>query len=147
MRGKVLNELASSLLYALQHFSRRRVIAQAAIAVLAAAVLLLTGLLCRDKVFQEVIHSYTLLSRSYNPSTPASCEHTAGKAPPLLHAATKAQARLTWQCKASHKLKHLLTPCCSKSDTNAQHQHLALKTLTLLYIATILSSACVFKRS
>ena len=65
MRGKVLDELASSLLYALQHFSRQRVIAQAAITVLAAALLLLAGLLCRDKVFQEVVHSYTLLSEEF----------------------------------------------------------------------------------
>lgn len=56
MRREVLNELASGLLYALQHFSRRRVIAQAAIVILAAALLLLTGLLCRNKVLQEVVH-------------------------------------------------------------------------------------------
>ena len=65
MRGKVLDELASSLLYALQHFSRQCVIAQAAISVLAAALLLLADLLCRDKVFQEVVHSYTLLSEEF----------------------------------------------------------------------------------
>ena len=61
MRGKVLNELAGSLLYALQHFGRQRVIAQAAIAVLAAIVLLLTGLVCGDEVYQKFVHHYTLL--------------------------------------------------------------------------------------